>query len=738
MRAEISRKPIVKENYEYVYIQPDGNIRLLVPLSMGFEIGTDNTCKSAYEIKKFFGENGAFASLTQLKHDLELQQLFVASASDEATRIEQQLIQITAYLALIDFLATDVRSINSLVYDVYPYLPEGVTEALRMQHQNAIAILLAPPEEDSWTRFVHYKVAFSRLSDIRKDSDEGLEQEHQNTFGSNLHYLLKGIEYHLTEEQLPTKERVIRCVCQQLPLQLCTIPATVKTVMLLVREATAQIAGQQLPEVLDTEVTEISESLCYDNPDDFEAREEFVKSVYLGMQLDESAWKQQGASVFNETIHEIITQKQQGDENVDNTIEQLIIQIQFYLACMNIYVTEQGIFNEDIKLAKLYDELEYDLLGEIFGVALTEGESVEDAFIYYLNDQMEYFRLKRPCSNDDKKAINELYLRLYSQIKDSPHFDEFLIYRPQQEGGDFCCYQGRIGLDLYRFCNYQLAADDSEISANAVEAIHELLKRIGDHADAAMVVADQQRLIVDEVVLNSLALNLCALEGTECVNAMKFVVMYLATDKLVGSLFKKLGDIGLELSYYDICHLVSLIPEKSNLLLSSLLAPAINTFELFQQTYESLGQWGHWPQLVSKLNYRNIITNPQDLSTLLAYMPSLFYIKRIFETISYTTVFTNVKSVAAFLGDLAPDYYEPVIRAFKKFGQYVIDNKSYEILEPYLPAAVNNYLYNQLGLMRHPSNPETVALFNLRPRDKLNRKVVDAEADDNHSKRSRL
>ena len=58
-------------NFRYIRIHPTRNhVHLLVPIIAGLDISTDNTCKSALELKAFF-EGGAIKELESYKNTLE-------------------------------------------------------------------------------------------------------------------------------------------------------------------------------------------------------------------------------------------------------------------------------------------------------------------------------------------------------------------------------------------------------------------------------------------------------------------------------------------------------------------------------------------------------------------------------------------------------------------------------------------------------------------------------------------
>ena len=58
-------------HFRYIHINPATNgVHLLVPLISGFDVSTDNTCKSDLELKAFF-EGGVFNELESYKSTLE-------------------------------------------------------------------------------------------------------------------------------------------------------------------------------------------------------------------------------------------------------------------------------------------------------------------------------------------------------------------------------------------------------------------------------------------------------------------------------------------------------------------------------------------------------------------------------------------------------------------------------------------------------------------------------------------
>ena len=75
------------------------------------------------------------------------------------------------------------------------------------------------------------------------------------------------------------------------------------------------------------------------------------------------------------------------------------------------------------------------------------GDPVEAKLFNYINDNFELFEFDRKLSEKDIVTIEKRFVSQYETIKESPHFDEFMVLSPDVKG-DFVVHQGSICIDL--------------------------------------------------------------------------------------------------------------------------------------------------------------------------------------------------------------------------------------------------------------------------------------------------
>ncbi|HFD2239689.1 TPA: protein SdcA, partial [Legionella pneumophila] len=159
------------ERCDYLYVDENNKVHILLPIVGGDEIGLDNTCQTAVELITFFygsahgGETkySAEHQLSEYKRQLEedikainSQKKISPHAYDDLLKEKKErLQQIEKYIELIQVLKKqydEQNDIKQLRTGGIPQLPSGVKEIIKSS-ENAFAVRLSPYDNDKFTRF---------------------------------------------------------------------------------------------------------------------------------------------------------------------------------------------------------------------------------------------------------------------------------------------------------------------------------------------------------------------------------------------------------------------------------------------------------------------------------------------------------------------------------------------------------------------------------------------------------
>jgi hypothetical protein len=78
------------------------------------------------------------------------------------------------------------------------------------------------------------------------------------------------------------------------------------------------------------------------------------------------------------------------------------------------------------------------------------GGSIENTLLDFINEHQAEFKLTQPLTSNDIDAIKKRFTEDYAEIKDSPHFDEFMLL-DKSNPGLFVEHQGSIAIDFSEF-----------------------------------------------------------------------------------------------------------------------------------------------------------------------------------------------------------------------------------------------------------------------------------------------
>ncbi len=205
------------ESAEYIFIDANNHVHVLVPLSGGHTISTDNTCKTNFELKIFLGldetkEDGTAikqtnpSALTVLKeyknaleHDIDLLENSMEEVDEDIQRLkEERLEQIEAYIDALEKLLAPKKIITHHISNrtgkAYTeehefFDEEDIYKAVYTVSEgknNCLGIRLSPAEKDLAVKIPKPVFEVKRLDQQRENDVDGLGMRLRNGFAKDL------------------------------------------------------------------------------------------------------------------------------------------------------------------------------------------------------------------------------------------------------------------------------------------------------------------------------------------------------------------------------------------------------------------------------------------------------------------------------------------------------------------------------------------------------------------------
>lgn len=411
-------EPTSPPGARYVYINPKTNqMHVLMPVVGGVGIGTDNTCASVRGMQEFFGlsrEAHQMAVLENLKHYLGALE-FDLSLLDESSELYQakssRLEQIGRYIHILEDTAKNKEVFEGLT-KAFPYYPEPLQKLMKGKDSNLYSMVLRPKHKDDYLRFVNTVFRVKR---------DGAPEEQV------LYQTLT--QAYLGAKPLDTKAMLIESIANT--------------------EAGKTQSFEDLQQVLQKEVQHrfkkhvdftqdakgkaitkayVDEIIVADNTTT--ARD------YLNALINLAA-----PDLFNDVIESPFYSRKDG--------EALSIITQFFLGSVNIYCKTNNISAENFGQILDNDKARSEVVANIV-MSMTDGSSIEDALLQFINDNQDAFGLTRQLTESDFKIIKDAFNTNYKAIKDSDHFDEFALL-DSTKSCPFFPHQGSICIN---FCDF--------------------------------------------------------------------------------------------------------------------------------------------------------------------------------------------------------------------------------------------------------------------------------------------
>ncbi|KTD53609.1 protein SidC, interaptin [Legionella santicrucis] len=456
------------ERCDYVYIDENNKVHLILPLVGGERIGLDNTCQAGVELKTFFhGSKHGSTIKYSAQHHLEeyaksleadiqaikKQKAISPLAFEDQLKIKQErLIQVKEYIKLITVLKKDYdkdKGIDMLKIlnngdNRYPALPPKVS-ALLKSATNGFGVRLSPFETDPLTRFNDPLFSIKRNTSKYRTQDgkvgevkEGLGYRLRSTFYDESTKTASPIQAPKT-----LKQSVVEAILAQVPKVSKYLPEHL----------------QELKEIIQKELAKIDKDISIG---DNITADYLIEDLML---VDEDSSVQDWIETIIDasTASEFWTLKQSDSVSVfydgegtkinNSNNDRMSVKVQFLLAEANIYCKINKL--SDANFGDFFDKEPHATnIAKNVKEGLGKGADIEAIIFNYINENHLQLGLKAPLTGPQQKEITKQFTENYNTIKDSPHFDEFFVADTSKKGALFN-HQNRISLSFLDFFKLQ-------------------------------------------------------------------------------------------------------------------------------------------------------------------------------------------------------------------------------------------------------------------------------------------
>ena len=454
-------EPTSPPGARYVYINPKTNqVHLFMPVVGGVGIGTDNTCASVRGMQEFFGKSrdshqmAVLDNLKQYKDAL----LFDLSLLEEGSEVYQakssRLKQIGQYIHILEEAAKDEKVFEGLT-KAFPYYPEPLQKLMKGEDSNLYSMVLRPKVTDEYLRFVN------PVFTVKRDGEQVLYQALTQAY--------QGVT------PLDTKARLIAKVAGSLAGQNLNFEG-------MQQALTVEVKTQFNKDVDFTKDSkgEVVTKDCFDiiiAADDSTTAEDYINAL------------------INLCAPNLLNDVDESPFHTRKGTEQLSIITQFFLGSVNIYCKMNNISDKNFGWVLDNDKDLSSTVAEIL-LSMTDGGSIEDALIQWMNENQRTFGMTRKLETKDIKGIKDAFYRNYNAIKDSPHFDEFALLDATKPH-PFIHHQGSICLNFIEFIKAGfpgLASDFVKVASNDFKEQQGNIKHTNPHVHASIDISVEELL----------------------------------------------------------------------------------------------------------------------------------------------------------------------------------------------------------------------------------------------------
>lgn len=456
-------------NPRYLHIGPGNKVHVFMPIVGGTSIGTDNTCKAVYALREFFGLGDNLEHKTTLKNELlayrkalEFDLSFLGVETPVGQQKQERLTQIDAYLEVFNYLQfhVELKSLKS-GYPSYPRPLESMMQDI--SRSNIYSMVLRPSIEDGYLRLETANPVFSLAhKSVARNIEKSTSQLQQALIKAYtpLKFETKGLQLEVmqkTLEDLGTSSASEPVNFQSL------ISIFQKNLRVMMHDESIDLTYTYGGERIDQNL--LDEALAYD-PTNTTPQE------YMNALLEfcvPKLFTTNSESPFNRLANE----------------ERFSIATQFLVGIINIDGVIQGHVRPEINWGQILDA--DPEVSESLAVTLAEAQkannSIEFACLSWINEHAVALGLNQAFSSEDIERLKNTFARVYRQIEDSPHFDEFLIFRGDKPG-DFVTHQASICTSFATFAcqaQFKLPKKLTDLMTRAQAGLADLGTEIGDN-----------------------------------------------------------------------------------------------------------------------------------------------------------------------------------------------------------------------------------------------------------------
>ncbi len=432
---------------KFIYINPNNDhVHLMMPVVSGQNIGLDNTCKSTFELQNFFGKNdgdGAIDELLKYKRALESDIEWIQNDPILIEQKQNRLDQINSYIDTINAMSSS-SEISELDAGIMANYPKALV-SLMEERSNLYSMVLRPTKMDSQLKSVNPIFSVRRQTTDDKDDPsilyttlKSVYTQPTNTAEADLQALLKqtvlkSLEQALLKPENKNKKEFaliqdeLTKQCEQLFAVNVNFNMPITDKYLVFKKELSSDEFQ----------TYLSDMLGCTETD------EYVDAL-INM-CARNMWDTIPKSPFSELTADKYKEKTPGI--VEEFADKCSILTQFFMAQTNVSCFAKGLSTANFG-EKLDDSEELSKgLADCVKGALEEGIPVEDAMLSFVNNNHEKFGLQQELTTSDMNKIKQQFMYNYILIKNSPHFDEFILLDTDKPG-KFVTHQTRICTDL--------------------------------------------------------------------------------------------------------------------------------------------------------------------------------------------------------------------------------------------------------------------------------------------------
>ena len=405
-----------RRNIYSVHLKPreqDNSLRSVSPV---FKIVRDNDDKGMPKSKLYNAMHDWFRNL-QIKPQQDLRSTITQNVIQKRTASSEQTIQELLHAECesllgisIDFTKTTAAEkindefINNELNNCVLFIKEARPDNLEMYKGH---FLFIEPDKLS---YIHYDGREDVISLADTDFVEKLTAKRTEAFKQK-------------NASLPPRLKL------QYSSQIKNIPLTKNSINSLITQTT----GYALPPSTNKDIIDILIGYCAPNAFDNIIESPFAK-------IDET---------YNR-----------------DAVEKLSIITQFFLAEINIYCVANNLTSANFGgIFDTSDDLSH-ALATLVAETLTANASVEQAILNFINSNQNELHLSDQLTSNQMQEIKQRFAEDFMQIRQSPHFDEFMLL-DNQHPGLFFTHQGAITVDFAELAN----APELNINSEFFESI---------------------------------------------------------------------------------------------------------------------------------------------------------------------------------------------------------------------------------------------------------------------------